>query len=215
MMTSGRAAASIAACSLRLRSMRSGALSWMKSAFAPSSSIVLTKRRRPIAAPGFRPTRVRAGQALATLSLIAFSAPGAGSLAMTSSPWARQRAAQPLPITPPPTMPTVLMGDDPGVGIRVCSWSGWIAAAGTRQLIASPQAEFLARLGRRQRPRAHELDDLDGLLHELAVGGEDALLEEQVVLEPNAHVAAEQNCLRHHRHLHAADAEPGPMAVWG
>src|SRR5882724_1718436 len=84
-----------------------------------------------------------------------------------------------------------------------------------RLLVARTQAELLARLDRRQRTRAHELDDLDRLLDELAVGGEDALLEKQVVLKPDADVAAEQDSLRHHRHLHAADAESGPMAVGG
>src|SRR5262249_14155785 len=80
-------------------------------------------------------------------------------------------------------------------------------------LIPRPQTEFLARLGRREGAAAQQLDDVDRLLDELAVRGEDACFEEEVALEPHPDIAAEQHRLRDHRHLHAADAEAGPVAL--
>jgi len=46
---------------------------------------------------------------LATFSRSCFSAPGAGSHAITSSPCASARATQPLPITPAPIAANVLI----------------------------------------------------------------------------------------------------------
>src|SRR5262244_1037930 len=89
------------------------------------------------------------------------------------------------------------------------------SVATTSRPCASARAavELLARLGRREGAAAEQLDDVDRLLDELSVRGEHALLQEEIVLETDADVAAEQHGLGHHRHLHAADAEAGPMAL--
>src|SRR5205823_11002943 len=78
----------------------------MKSAPFTADSGSAAKRRRDRLAPGFNPLLTRAGQALATLARSLASASGPGSQATTSSPWARQRAAQPAPIRPAPTSAT-------------------------------------------------------------------------------------------------------------
>jgi hypothetical protein len=52
-------------------------------------------------------------QALATPARIRSSARGAGSVATTSRPFARQRAAQPVPMTPVPTIATLSMRSAP------------------------------------------------------------------------------------------------------
>ncbi|ABA52551.1 hypothetical protein BURPS1710b_A2129 [Burkholderia pseudomallei 1710b] len=80
-----------------------------------------------------------------------------------------------------------------------------------RPLAARRQAELAAPLGGRQHARAETLDDLPRTLDERAVRRVHAAVEPQVVLEADAHVAAEQHRLREHRHLHPADAEARPM----
>jgi hypothetical protein len=81
----------------------------MKSASATQASTLSKKRRRCIEASAARPLACKAGQALATRWRKAASAPGAGSQACTSRPWARARATQPLPITPLPRAAKVLI----------------------------------------------------------------------------------------------------------
>src|SRR6266403_3681639 len=78
----------------------------MKSAPFTADSGSAAKLRRDWLAPGFNPTLTSAGQALATVARSFASASGPGSQATTSSPWARQRAAQPPPIRPAPTRAT-------------------------------------------------------------------------------------------------------------
>src|SRR5262249_41746378 len=193
------AGAWICESSLRLSASFSGAFSWMKSASPTAAARASTWRSLPRSAPGARPTRVSAVQALATLSRSRGLAPGAGSQATTSSPCARQRAAQPLPITPAPTMATRRI--PPLTAVVMMPSSVWSAGL---------PAELPAGVGWTQRLGAEQLDDLDRLLDELAIGGEHAPVEIEIVLEPDADVAAEQDSLRHHRHLHAADAEARP-----
>src|SRR5215472_1422724 len=188
------------AWSLRFRSSFSGALSCTKSASATAASSVLAKLRRFWLAPGSRPSLVSAGQALATPARIFSSAPGAGSVATTSSPWARQRAAQPLPITPPPTRATR----------RISVVSAIFPDPCFDELQVLAQAQFLARLRRRQAAGTHEADDLHGPLDQRAVARMHAAIEPDIVLEPDAHIAAQQHGLGHHGHLHAPDAEAGP-----
>src|SRR5215472_10509366 len=148
------------AWSLRFRSSFSGALSCTKSASATAASSVLAKLRRFWLAPGSRPSLVSAGQALATPARIFSSAPGAGSVATTSSPWARQRAAQPLPMTPPPTRATRRISVVSAIFSDPCldELQRW-------ELQALTQAQLLARLRRRQAPGTHEADDLHRPLH--------------------------------------------------
>ena len=61
-------------------------------------------------APGERPNRLSAGQAVSTNFLSAASAFGATSVATTCSPLARNSAVQLAPITPVPMMAMRRMG---------------------------------------------------------------------------------------------------------
>ena len=74
-MAPGFAAAVAWACILIFSASFSGALSWTKSASFTASSIVLTNFSRSCEAPGFRPTLVSAGQALATFKRIEETVP--------------------------------------------------------------------------------------------------------------------------------------------
>ena len=49
----------------------------------------------------------------------------------------------------------------------------------------------------------------------MAVGGEHAFVQPQIVFQANPYVAAQQHRLRGHRHLHAADPEAGPHRASG
>src|SRR5208283_2180234 len=69
----------------------------------------------------------------------------------------------------------------------------------------------LASLARREHTRTQLLDESAGALDELRIRREHALLEIEIVLEPDAHVAAEQHGLRHHRQLHSTDPERRPQ----
>src|SRR5216684_5839072 len=66
--------------------------------------------RRDCEAPGARPSRSTAGQAAFTKPRSAVSAFGAISVAMTSSPFARNSVAQLAPMTPVPMMATRRIG---------------------------------------------------------------------------------------------------------
>jgi len=101
--TSGRAAASSTANSWCLTSSRSGPFSCTKSASATASagSGVNASRSGDPPAAG-----VSVGQIAATSDRSRCSAPGDGSVATTSRPWARKCAAQLAPITPVPTTAT-------------------------------------------------------------------------------------------------------------
>ena len=59
----------------------------------------------------------------------------------------------------------------------------------------------------------HALDDGPRALDELRVGRLDALGQVEVVLQPDPHVAAEQDRLGHPRHLHRAERERRPHGV--
>src|SRR6184192_523284 len=79
----------------------------------------------------------------------------------------------------------------------------------------SVQLQPLPRLGRGHDPRAHGLDDGARLLDQLRVARIHPAAEIKVVLQPHAHVAAEQYRLRDPRHLHAAQREGAPHAWRG
>ena len=157
--TLGRAAAVICACSASFKSWRSGALSWMKSACATHSSTVATNFRRDCEAPGARPWLVSAPQALAVRSRSAASAPGAGSQAITSSPWASARATQPLPITPVPNAAKVLISvtnDIVFLGLSALFQAHGHAAFGGRHgLAAQAGDDFYRALGERAIASGH------------------------------------------------------------
>src|ERR1043166_9282498 len=78
----------------------------MKSAPFTADSGSAAKRRRDRLAPGLNPLLTRGGPAFAALARSLASASGPGSQATTSSPCARQHAAQPAPIRPAPTSAT-------------------------------------------------------------------------------------------------------------
>ena len=111
--------ASLGACSPISRrtsiftSSRSGTFSCTKSAPLTACSMEETKSRRSGLAPSASPACSMIGQALSIASRKCASAPGAGSVTLTSSPWARQRIDHPVPITPPPTRPTRWMSSRP------------------------------------------------------------------------------------------------------
>src|ERR1700734_1248375 len=79
----------------------------------------------------------------------------------------------------------------------------------------STQLQLFAGLRGSQDPGSHGLDDGARLLNQLRIAGIHALAQIQIVLEPDAHIAAEKHRLRHPGHLHAADREGAPIAVLG
>src|SRR6185437_8603237 len=101
------------------------------------------------------------------------AAVGSGSYTRTSTPFRRNRAAQPPPMTPPPRRPTARGRPSSGS-----------ATAGEPQL--GPH------LGGREDADVHRPQDLHRPLDQLRVGGVEAPLEHEVVLEPDADVAADQ-----------------------
>src|SRR6218665_3381023 len=238
MIASGRAARLICSCNWSLSAARSGALSWMKSASATQACIVATKRRRDGSAPGVNPLRSSAGQAFATFARSCCSASGAGSQATTSRPWASARATQPLPMTPVAmaakvsswvmtVMPNALLAllalfDGVGGGWKLAPAPRWPRASAEhgeirhraafqRTRAARRQPQLAAALGGRQHPGTETLDDFARTLDQPTVARMHAALEPQIVLQANAHMPAEQHRLREHRHLHAPDAEAGPV----
>src|SRR4029077_13884632 len=84
--------------------MRSGPFSWTRSASAMACGSAALNFNFDCDAPGERPNRLSAGQAVATNFLSEASAFGAMSVATTCSPLARNSAVQLAPITPVPTM---------------------------------------------------------------------------------------------------------------
>lgn len=89
MIASGGVASSMSANSPTFSSGRSGAFSWTKSASATASRMSGVNRRRSGEVPGSAPSAAAASHAPATYALSASSAPGAGSVAVTSKPRAR------------------------------------------------------------------------------------------------------------------------------
>ena len=93
-----------------MKSIRSGPFSWTKSAARTAAGISAVNVRRDCDAPGARPNRSSAGQAAFTKRRSDVSASGAISVAMTSSPFARNSAVQLAPMTPVPMMATRRIG---------------------------------------------------------------------------------------------------------
>src|SRR6201986_1203856 len=86
--------------------MRSGPFSWTRSASAIACGSAAVNFKFDCDAPGERPNRLSAGQALSTNFLSEASAFGAMSVATTCSPLARNSEVQLAPITPGPMMAT-------------------------------------------------------------------------------------------------------------
>src|ERR1700726_3124974 len=96
--------ASMSANNLILKSGLSGPFSWTRSTPSSASLNLVVNESRSFEAPADSPNCSRAGQALLTYSRRFSSAFGAGSVATTSRPCARNRAAQLAPMTPVPTI---------------------------------------------------------------------------------------------------------------
>src|SRR5215207_9225465 len=97
------------------------------------------------------------------------AASGSGSKRRTSTPLSTNRAAQPPPITPPPSRAT-LRGR-----FGACS-------------AMAPQPQLLPHLVGAEHPRVHRLEDRHRALDEISVRREHAAREIDVVLKPDPHV---------------------------
>src|SRR6266853_2945320 len=143
----------------------------MKSAPAAASSIVRTTRTVPSAPSGASVIPLHARRAFARTSPSLRSASGSRSQTTTSRPLRAQRAAQPAPMTPPPRRPMVLM-------------SAILVPARSAALL---QLQFPARFLGSDDPHIHRFEDRDRALDQLAVRGQRALRQIDVVLKPDAH----------------------------
>src|ERR1700710_379222 len=103
--------------------MRSGPFSWTRSAPASAFARSGVKLRFDCDAPGDRPNRLSAGQAVSTNFFSAASAFGATSVAVTCSPLARNSAVQLAPITPVPKMAMRRMGLGSVMSFSPVRWS--------------------------------------------------------------------------------------------
>src|SRR5829696_1450475 len=101
------------------------------------------------------------------------AASGSGSKSRTSTPLRTNRAAQPPPITPPPSSATLR------------------GRAATCSAIA-PKPQLRPYLVGAEHPCVHRLEDRHRALNELAVRSELAARQIEVVLQPHPHVAARQ-----------------------
>src|SRR3954470_18103800 len=180
-----RGAARLAtASSSRLSPSRSGALSWTNSASRTASSGELANETLPSAGNGASVSRPHARRAFSSISCTASPAPGAGSYTRTSTPFSAKRAAQPPPITPPPSRATV---------------RGRSAMAHESQLLAHVVGAEDARV--------HRLEDRPRALDEIGVRRQPPARQVEVVLEADAHVAAAQRRERDVGQLHPTDRE--------
>src|SRR5215475_6344464 len=109
-ITSGGSSASSCPNSFCLKSIRSGPFSWTRSTPATACARSAVNLRFDCDAPGDRPNRLSAGQAVSTNLRSEASALGAMSVATTCSPLARNSEAQLAPITPVPMMAMRRMG---------------------------------------------------------------------------------------------------------
>src|SRR5882757_7209321 len=109
--------ASMSANNLILKSGLSGPFSWTRSTFLSASLNLAVNDRRSFEAPEDSPNCSRAGQALSIYSRRFSSAFGAGSVAITSRPCARNSAAQLAPMTPVPTIAIRRMGLSADIGV--------------------------------------------------------------------------------------------------
>src|SRR6266850_2138087 len=110
MITSGGSSSSSCPYSFCLKSIRSGPFSWTRSTPASAFGRSAVNVRFDCDAPGDRPNRLSAGQAVSTNFRSAASAFGAISVATTCSPLARNSELQLAPITPVPMMAMRRMG---------------------------------------------------------------------------------------------------------
>src|SRR5215475_4427764 len=99
-------------------------------------------------------------------------------------------------MSPVPAIPTVLMRD-------------------IRSTLRRLELQDAARLVWRSDLAAEQFDDLDRPLGERAIGGIDAFFEVEVVLKPHPDMATQNDRLRHHGELVAANAEGRPDGIPG
>src|SRR5258708_37075321 len=102
--------ASMSANNLILKSGLSGPFSWTRSTPSSASLNLVVNERRLFEAPEDSPNCSRAGHASSIYARKFSSAFGAGSVAITSRPCARNSPAQLAPMTPVPTIAIRRMG---------------------------------------------------------------------------------------------------------
>src|SRR5246127_2158190 len=166
--------------------MRSGPFSWTRSASATACASAAVNFKFDCDAPGDRPNRSSAGQAVSTNFLSAASAFGATSVATTCSPLARNSALQLAPITPVPMMAMRRMGlvsvmsflrcgsSDFGVGdageialrVEEISFTGSIEPRGVNRAGEIGHEHAVVRNIERDTDALHEMSD-----HDLRLGG--------------------------------------------
>src|SRR6516225_5436720 len=110
MITSGGSSSSSCPYSFCLKSIRSGPFSWTRSTPVTACARTAVNLRFNCDAPGDRPNRLSAGQAVSTNFRSEASAFGAMSVATTCNPLARNSEVQLAPITPVPMMAMRRMG---------------------------------------------------------------------------------------------------------
>src|SRR5690242_17209144 len=164
-IASSAAKRSASASSARFSSMSSGADSCTRSTPKTASSTDAHTTSDPSAGSGASVSRAYARRAFASTSS---TGDEPGSYSRTSTPFKRNRAAQPAPITPPPSRPTV---------------------AG---LDTDAQRELRPHLFRAEHARVHRFENRGRALDEVGVRREPAAREIEVVLEPDADVASDE-----------------------
>src|SRR5437773_6156541 len=193
--TSGPPAPAHRATQSRVRSSRSGALSWTKSAPSTASPTLRTNSNRPSRGSGIRVSRPHALRALSSISRTLRADSGSGSYSRTSTPCSTKRAAHPLPMTPPPSSPTAL--GRPRLGSDTL-------------LQAQPGSDLV----RSEDLHIHVLKDAHRALDQPTVGSKLSSRQVQVVLQTDPDVAAREHRHGHVCELHATDGERREDRPW-
>src|SRR5690606_39144787 len=110
-------------------------------------------------------------------------------------PLRSRRATQPAPMTPPPMAAALEI-------VIVCPSLETLLR---RQRGALGEIELLAHLFRADDPRTHVGHDGNRALHQLRIGGENALLQPEIVLQPDADIPAGKDSCGNIGHLVAAE----------
>src|SRR3546814_16674726 len=99
------------------------------------------------------------------------------------------------------------------ISTRKCSSAGGVRRSES-DIVASLEREDFAGLGGCGDLEAEAFEDLADAGDLGGVGGgEHALVEPEVILQPHAHMAAHRSGLRRHLHLAAACTQHGPAVV--
>src|SRR5699024_5208979 len=196
---------SISASTLCLSSVRSGTFSCTRSAWATASARSSVTRQAWRSAPSVRPRLTSEGQAMSIICVRRRAAASTSvSKATTSAPAASARTAQPQPMTPLPTMATragTLTGLPSDSVIKIV-------------LFCAFQAKMIAGFLRGHHTGAQRFDDADRLGYQAGIVRLDPAGKIKIVFQADPAMAARHHGLRHHRHLHATNAERSPVSVF-